>query len=213
MAVGVGVVLLFFLGFIALFVVLAVVLTKAARREGNQRWERLWSAATAYGWRRPAAGERLPPAVLEAAGTSRTKLVLVTRYQGFDLWLVWHQWTESRSSGDSTTTTTENLTRYYLWPLSPHPDMKVTRRTRLGAALMPVRGPGTGDVEFDRQFMVHGPPRAFLPDRLRYAMLTGEVPAWEIAGGTLVLAYGTQPTPENLQPGADLTVRLAHLMG
>jgi hypothetical protein len=202
-----------FAGFITLVVVVVV---KAAQRE-NRRQEQLRAHALSCGWHPVPLGAPLPPPVVAAAGSRRSKLVLGTRIQGFDLWLVWHQWTESTSTGDSTTYSTHNLTRYFLWPGRPYPDVRLGRRTRIGASLMPKRGIGTGDTEFDKRFLVRGgpgtEPLGLLTPGLRQAMLAGNLPTWEIAGGVLTTAYNDIPSIENLQYRANLIVHIVRLLG
>jgi hypothetical protein len=200
-----------FFGAFAAFVVGMVLLVVRAARQERVRREELWAYALQYGWRPPPMGAPLPAPVEEAARSRRSRLVLATRFQGFDLWLVWHQWTESSSTGDTTTHTTRNLTRYFLWPGRAYPDVRLARRTKIGASLMPVRGAGTGDAEFDRRFLVRGD--FAVPPALRRAMLAEHLPTWEIVGGVLVTSYSDTPRIQNLQHRADAIVRIVHMLG
>ncbi len=210
---AIGGVMFLFAALFAGFIALIVFAVMQAARHDRARREQLWAHAMRFGWRAFAPGEPAPSAVASEAGSGRTKLALVTRLHGYDVWLVWHQWTETSSSGDSTTSSTHHLTRYYLWPHSMRPDVRLSRRTRLGASLMAVRGAGTGDAEFDRNFMVHTAAPVYLPDGVRYGMMTGDLPIWQISAGALVTSYADPPRAENLQYRADVIVRLVHALG
>ncbi len=209
----------FFVLFAAFVVGMVLLLVRVARRERVRR-EELWAYAVQYGWRPPPMGAPLPRPVEEAARSRRSELVLGTRSQGFDLWLVWHHWTETRRTGDSsgpggqtTHHTTHNLTRYFLRPGWAYPDVDLSRRTKIGGALMPVRGVGTGDAEFDRKFLVRGAEGLVLPPALREAMIAGHLPTWEISAGILITSYHDTPEIENLQYRADAIVRIVHMLG
>lgn len=201
-----------FAAVVALLIVAAVM---AAARERRRR-EQLHAHAAQWGWRPVTIAAPAPGPVSEAARSRRSRLVLGTRLQGFDLWLVWHQWTESTGSGDSTTSTTRNHTRYFLWLGGSYPDLRLERRSRIGAFLKPVRGIGTGDAEFDRHFLVRGARghealRVLTPD-VRHAMMTGRLPVWRISGGVLITGHQDVPRVENLQPHADVIVYLARML-
>lgn len=200
-------------GFVTLVIVLVV---KTAQRERRRR-EQLWAYALQCGWRPVPVNAPLPGPVTEAAGSRRSKLVLGTRLQGFDLWLVWHQWTESTGSSDSTTYTTRNLTRYFLWTGRSYPDIRLERRTRIGASLMPVRGIGTGDAQFDKRFLVRSSLGAqalgVLTPGLRQAMVAQNVPIWGIVGGVLITAYDDAPHVEDLQYRANVLIHIVNMMG
>jgi hypothetical protein len=202
-----------FSGFIALVVVLAV---RAARRE-RARQEQLWAHAMRCGWGRVPAGAPLPRPVAEAARSRRSRMVLGTRIDQFDVWLVWHRWTETTGSGDSTTHTTRDLTRYFLWPGRPRPNLRLVRRSRLGASLMPVRGVGTGDAEFDKRFLVRAvhdtAARGVLTPVLRQAMVAGRLPVWEVTDGTLIIGYDDVPSVQTLQYRASVIVDIARMLG
>ncbi|MGH3388638.1 MAG: hypothetical protein ACRDOO_07155 [Actinomadura sp.] len=197
-----------FAGILALVIILVV---KAAARERERR-ARLHAYAAQLGWH-PIAGP-VPDPVAEAIRSRRTKLALGTRYSGHDTWVVWHQWTES-SGSDSSTSSTKNLTRYYVW-LGPGPDVRLVRRSSIGAFFKPVRGVGTGDEEFDRRFVIKPTDRPELTQvvtpAIRQAMLAGHFVDWQITRGTLILAFWDTPKIENLQPRADGIVHLTRLL-
>lgn len=202
-----------FAGLVALVLVAA---SKSAQQE-RRRHEELLAHAMGQGWFPVQVGAPLPGPVTEAATSRRSKLMLGTRLEGFELWLVWHRWTETTSSGETTTTSTRNLTRYFLYPGRPYPDLRLSRRTAVGGSLIPTRGVGTGDAAFDRRFLVRsdaGPlAQALLTPDLRQAMLTGDLPTWEIKSGVLVTAYNDRPQIENLQFRAGAAVHIARLLG
>lgn len=184
------------------FAVLVVVAVRHQRRRRDQL--RAYAAQT--GWS-PIA-EPMPGPVAEDARSRRCKLALGTRRGRHTIWMVWHQWVES--TGDSSST--RNLTRYYLWLGPSYPDIALRRRTRVGALLMPVRGAGTGDAAFDRAVLVRagdGAAQRLLTPPLREALLTRRLPLFQITGGLLVTAYGDPPRIENLEPRADAIRSLA----
>jgi hypothetical protein len=202
---------------VALLIALFIVGARKSAQQERRRQEELWAYATRCGWIPVQVGVPLPGPVTEAAASRRSKLVLGTRLEGFELWLVWHRWTETTSSGETTTSSTRNLTRYFLYPGRPCPDVRLSRRTAIGGSLIPTRGVGTGDAEFDRRFLIRsdaGPlAQALLTPDLRHAMLTGALPVWEIKGGVLVTAYNDRPQIENLQHRAGAAVHIAKLLG
>jgi hypothetical protein len=198
-----------FVGGVALLIILVV---RASLRERERR-VRLHAHAAQLGWH-PIAGP-VPDPVAEAARSRRTKLALGARQSGYDAWVVWHQWTES-SGSDSNSSRTVDLTRYFLWLGPPYPDVKLVRRTSIGGYFKPVRGIGTGDMEFDKRFLIkpadrHDAVQMVTPE-IRQAMLAGYFANWEISGGTLILAYGDVPRTENLQPRADGLTHLARML-
>lgn len=204
--VGVAMVVIFG-GLITLMISLGM---RAVKRERMRRAQ-LWAYAAQVGWQPLQPGIPVPGPVADAARSRRSQMVVRTRLREFDMWLVWHQWTESTSSGDSTTTQTRHLTRYYLWPNRPYPNVQLVGRTRIGASLMPVRGAGTGDAEFDRRFLVRGTPELLSP-ALRQAMLAGSVPVWQLNGGTLITAYNDSPRPDTLQYRAEVISQIARCL-
>ena len=206
---------LFLSGFVSLFIVALIVLivlaVKGYRRERRRRAE-LDLYATQLGWQ-PIAGP-VPEPVAKDVRSRRNKLALSTQRGPHPLWLVWHQWTESNGE---TSTTTRNLTRYYIWLGQGHPDIQLRRRSRIGAFFKPVRGVGTGDAAFDRAFLVRPSGtyehQRLLTPQLRAAMVARQVPAWRITGGVLIIGYGDVPRIENLQPRADVICYLAQALG
>ncbi|HEY7488706.1 MAG TPA: hypothetical protein VH912_29970 [Streptosporangiaceae bacterium] len=199
---------LIFPGFVILVVVLIV--TTATRQ--RKRRERLQAYAAQLGWW-PIAGP-LPEAVAKDVGSRRTKLALGTQRGRFNVWMVWHQWTESTGENSSTT---RNLTRYYLWLGPAYPNIELRRRTSIGAFLKPVRGAGTGDPDFDKAFLVRPSDRTdhlrLLSPALRQAMMAKQVPVWQIAGGVLIIGYSDAPRVESFQPRAEMIIYLAHALG
>jgi hypothetical protein len=195
-------------GFVALFAVLA---TWAVRRHRGQK-ARLRAHAAQLGWH-PIVGPA-PDLVAESAASGRTELALGTHHSGFDVWMVWHLWYESSSSPGNGTQSMRNLTRYFLWLGPAYPDVRLARRSGVGAFFDPVRGIGTGDAEFDKRFVIKPSDRPevipMVTPVIRQAMLAGHFLNWQISGGLLILAYADRPRIENFQPRAD---GIAHLAG
>src|SRR5690242_1830385 len=127
-------------GGVAALIGLVVVAALGAARRERDRMAALRSFAAANGWRQFAPPVRRP--VDTAARSSRTRIALAHQIEERDLWLVWHHWQE-RSGEDSSSS--HDLTRYYLWLGTSYPDVKVQPRTAIGAFFRPVRGIGTGD--------------------------------------------------------------------
>lgn len=195
------------------FVLIIVVGILAVLRERRRR-ERLRAYAAELGWQ-PIMGPA-PDPVIRDMDSRRCKLDLGTRYGPYEVWLVWHQWVEHTGSGDTSSSTTRNLTRYYLWLGSSYPDISVRRRTRVGAFFKPVRGVGTGDSAFDKAFLVRPADsyagQRLLTPQLREVMLARRLPVFEITGGVLITGYGDPPRVENLKPRADAIACLAHML-
>jgi hypothetical protein len=213
---------------VGIFVVLAIVLfgTAAAAvavlavtviRRDRRRREELRAYAAQAGWwpvAGPAAGPaQLPGPVAEDARSRRCKLAFGARRGRYDVWMVWHQWVES--TGDSSTT--RNLTRYYLWLGPSHPDIALRRRTGIGAFFKPVRGAGTGDAAFDRAVLVRpgdgGAQWGLLTPPLREALLARRLPLFQITGGVLITRYGDVPRIDNLDARAAAICELADALG
>jgi hypothetical protein len=196
--------------FIGVIAVVLILVVGSTRRERARR-QHLWTYALRSGWSRVPTDAALPWPVVEAAGSVRARMVVGARIDRFDVWLVWHHWTESGSENS-----TRDLTRYFVWLGRPRPDVRVVRRTRLGAALFPVRGAGTGDAEFDERFVVRGVDDAAALDVLtpvvRQAMVAGDLPGWEVLDGTLITAYDDVPTVEDLQDRANAITEIARLL-
>src|SRR4051812_4875332 len=106
----------FFVGFAALAIVLAVI----GRRRERERQVQLQAYAAQLGWHPIVTA--VPGPVSKAVSSHRTKLALGTRRGEFDMWVVWHRWTES-TGGENSTTRTRNLTRYFLWLGPAYPDV------------------------------------------------------------------------------------------
>jgi hypothetical protein len=176
----------------------------------------LYAYAMQCGWRPVTTAMPVPGPVAEAAGSRRAKLVLGTRLQGFDTWLVWHQWSESVSTGESVSYNTYDRTHYFLWLGPSIPNLRLERRNPVGALFKPVRGVGTADAEFDKRYLireVYGPAALrLLSPGLRHAMVAGYLPPWEISGGVLIATYREKPRVENLQPQAGAVGYLAGML-
>ncbi|MFC6880819.1 MULTISPECIES: hypothetical protein [Actinomadura] len=198
-------------GFVAL-VAVGIVWTVVS---DGRRKERLRTHAAELGWRPVAVSGSMPEPVAEAARSRRAKLVFATE-QPYAIWLVWHQWSERSAANSDGPSKTRNLTRYFLSLGAEYPDVEVVRRTSIGALFMPVRGVGTGDLAFDKRFLVRGPGEheaaRLLTPAIREAMTDGRAPAWEISSGVLISAYSDAPTPQNLQPRADALTDLARML-
>lgn len=196
------------LAFVAIVVFIIVMIVLAAKRQ-RRRLEEFNRHAAQCGWYPVTSA--VPGLVGTAARSRRARLVLGTR-QGFELWLVWHRWRES--NGESSTT--HDLTRYFLWLGPPYPTLRLERRTSIGGFLKPVRGVGTGDAEFDKRFMVrsttqHEALRLVTP-AIRQAMLAGNLPEWAITDGVLFISYHDEPFAETLQPRTDTIIQLARTL-
>lgn len=201
--------------FIVALPVLVIVLIVTAVKRERRRLERFQLYTAQCGWAPVAPTAPMPGPAGEAARSRRTRLVLGTR-QTFEMWLVWHQWNENTTSGDSTTRTTRNLTRYFLWLGPSYPTVRLARRTSIGAFFKPVRGIGTEDAEFDKRFIIRGPGEhealRLLTPGVRQAMTAGDLPAWAITDGVLILSYNDRPTVKTLQPRAEMITNLAQML-
>jgi hypothetical protein len=143
--------------------------------------------------------------------------VLLLYHQQQRIWLSWHRWTEtSTSSGGRSTSSTHNLTRYFLALPGSFPDMSVVRRTKIGAFFKARRGLGTSDEDFDRRFVIKPTdlPQAarVVTPQLADALKTGELPEFSITQNLLGTSYDTAPDWRELQPRAEQLSRLAHLL-
>src|SRR5919198_769687 len=179
--------------------VMAVLAITTIRRERRRR-EHL----RAYAARLGLFPFTHPVPAPDAARSRRAKLALGGQRGRHAVWVVWHQWVES--TGDNSSTT-RNLTRYYLWLGPGHPDIELQRRTSIGAFFKPVRGAGTGDAAFDKAILVrptdgHEHLRVLTPP-LREALLSRRLPLFQITDGVLITTYGDVPRIKNLQPRAD----------
>jgi hypothetical protein len=100
------------------------------------------------------------------------------------------------------------------WPV---PDIRVEKRSRLGAWLKPVRGQGTGDADFDRAFVVKPTklpvPAQLLPAPMRQGLLAQRVPPWQTVDNLLVIAYPQAPKQETIDSGAAPLLALVELLG
>ncbi len=204
-----------FSGFFSFVVILVVVVVVVVIRRERRRVAALQAYAAQAGWQ-PITGPA-PEPVARDARSRRCKLALGAQRGPHHLWMVWHQWTESTGSGQTSSSRTRNRTRYYLWLGPAYPDVSVRRRTGIGAFFKPVRGVGTADAAFDKAFLVrpgdsHEPLRLLTPP-LREAMLAGRLPVWAISGGVLITSYDDMPRIESLQLRADGICYVADALG
>lgn len=194
----------------------AVIAVVVVRRDRRRR-ERLRAYAAQAGWwpiTEPAGGlTQVPGPVADDARSRRCKLAFGARRGRREVWMVWHHWVES--TGDSSTT--HDLTRYYLWLGVGYPDIELRRRTVLGAFIKPVRGAGTGDAAFDKAVLVRpgdgGAQWRLLTPPLREALLARRLPLFQITGGVLVTRYDDVPRIDNLDARADAISHLADALG
>lgn len=210
MSVSANTLSLILVGFVGLPAAVGAIfwMTAAARGANNHR-PRLADYLADTGWR-PDTGPA-PPPVEEAVRSPCTKLALVKDFGGREVWMVWHEWTETYGETFAYRAQTSFFVR-----LGPgHPDVEVKRRTGIGGLMKAVRGPGTGDAAFDRDYYIAagadasglvGPP-------VRELMLARRLPAWRIDRGVLSIETGRRPDLEIVQPMADQVIHLAHLLG
>jgi hypothetical protein len=192
------------------FIVLAAIAIRSAKK---------WMAeflrqAGRLGWHKVNDPARAPMVVVEAARSRRSMLLLYHRERG--VWMSWHRWTETSGSGDSRSTSTHNLTRYFLALPGRLPDMSVVRRTRIGAFFKARRGLGVGDENFDRSFVIkptNSPQAARLvTPRLAQALTAGQVPEFSITSSVLDVSVNSAPDWRDLQSRAEQVSRLARLL-
>ncbi|QKG23543.1 hypothetical protein [Actinomadura verrucosospora] len=183
--------------------------------QNGRRIKALHAHAAACGWWPITPDQPMPVPVAEAARSRRTKLAVATTRE-HPMWLVWHRWTESSGTGDNRTTSTRDLTRYFLFLGPGYEDVEVVKRTAIGGFFMPVRGVGTGDADFDKRFLIRGPGEhqavRLLTPSIRAAMLSGHAPAWAVSAGVLISADSVAPSVESLEPRAQALIVLARML-
>lgn len=181
----------------------------------SRRIKALHAHAAQCGWWPITADQPMPGPVAHAARSRRTRLAVATT-RGQPMWLIWHRWTESSGVGDDRTSSTHDLTRYFLLLGPGYEDVEVIKRTAIGGLFMPVRGVGTGDAEFDKRFLIRGPGEhqavGLLTPPIRAAMLAGHAPAWAVSAGVLISAYSVPPSVETLEPRANALVVLSRML-
>jgi len=198
-----GIIALAFLAFLAV-------------RSAKKWMAELLEQARRLGWQKVDDPSQAPPVVAEAARSRRSVLLLY--HQQRRIWLSWHRWTETSTSGDgrSSSSRTYNLTRYFVALHGPFPDMSVVRRTAIGAFLKARRGVGTGDEEFDRRFAIKptDSPQAarVVTPPLGHALKTGQVSEFSITSNILGTGDHSQPDWRKLQPHAEQLSHLARLL-
>lgn len=203
-------------GFLAVFMVVSGFAVRRAKRAAALRMAEFHAYAQATGRRTLPLDHPLGPAGDGPRGARRV-LCLERRTGTRTVRVVCHHWWETTSDG-TVTSSTPRFAAHYLVPLvgGPFPDVAFRVRTRLGGAVVPVRGPGTGDAGFDRRFLVAGPGGValarLLPPPMRHAMPTGAVPPWSIVSGVLVTLFPSHPAVADLNPRAEAAVRLAALV-
>ncbi|HEU5026386.1 MAG TPA: hypothetical protein VFV01_15825 [Spirillospora sp.] len=200
-----------FFGFIAL-VVAGIVW---AGVQNGRRIKALYAHTAECGWWPITPEQPMPAPVAHAVRSRRTKLAVAT-VREHPMWLVWHRWTESSGTGDNRTTSTHDLTRYFLLLGPGYQDVEVVRRTAVGGFFMPVRGVGTGDAAFDKRFLIRGLGEhqavRLLTPPIRAAMLSGHAPAWAVSAGVLISAYSVAPSVEALEQRAHALIVLARML-
>ena len=121
----------------------------AAAAQIDAMWTELQTHATDLGWTEVPRDEA-PQEIVHLIQWRRPKRILRGPADGAPVWLVWHQWGTSSGKSRSSHSATRFLTAQPIdWP-----DFTVVRRTALGTKLMPVSGAGTGDREFDREYLI-----------------------------------------------------------
>lgn len=205
----------------ALIVMLAVTLSVRERRHLNE----LLEYAAREDWHPVPDPTGLPPIVAEALLSKRSKLF--RRFRTMPLWVSWHQWTEISRGGaynrstqrweNRTSTTTHDLTRYFVALPGTFADMVIERRRRPDPA---------GAGPFERRFLVKpgdlvkpgnlakpGEAEApHVPQRLAQAMLAQVVPPFTITSNVLIVRFDDRPTRANLSTRADEVRRLTLLL-
>lgn len=205
------------------FVLIAIVcvggfvgLAVLAIRSSKKWMAELIGQAAHLGWQKVDDPSRAPAAVIEAARSRRT--VLLLHHPQRQVWLCWHRWTETSTSADGrqSSSRTHDLTTYFVAVPGSFPDMSVVRRTKLGGLLKPKRGVGTGDDDFDRRFVVKpsGSPQAarVVTPRMAEALRAGEVPEFSLSSNVLSTSHHTRPDWRELEPRAEQLGRLARLL-
>jgi hypothetical protein len=197
-------------------VLIIAALMVIASRVGARRSREFAAFAASSGWTEPPSP--LPEPLVTVARSYRSRLMLYSHRDGFDVWISWHRWTEI-SGGNPTRrsgSTTHDVTRYFVALGRRRPNAVVQRRTGLGGLLKPVRGHGTGDAEFDRAFVVRPTDEpvvlALLTPPMRAALRSGRVPPWQIADDLLITTYLRPPTAATLNAHADAAVQAALLL-
>lgn len=189
-----------------------IALSRAAHRQARE----LSEFAALSGWTAPA--DPLPPTLAPVAASARSRMMLYSHRNGCHVWLSWHRWTETSTGNPSrrASSTTHDLTRYFVTLPRRRPNVAVQRRTGLAGLLKPVRGAGTGDPPFDRAFLVKPADEpvalALVTAPMRDALRRGLVPPWQIVDDLLVTGYSRPPTVENLNAHADAAVHAVRLL-
>jgi hypothetical protein len=194
---------------VALIVTLTVTVSVRERRQFNE----LLDYAAREDWHPVPDPAGLPPVVTEALFSKRSKLL--RRYRTMPLWVSWHQWTEISRGGafnyttqrweNRTSSTTHDLTRYFVALPGTFPEMAVERRPRPDPS---------GATPFERRFIVRPGDEVYsrLPQRLTQALLAQTVPPFVIANNVLIVRYDDRPTRTNLSIRADEVRRLTLLL-
>ncbi|HZM80001.1 MAG TPA: hypothetical protein VFC19_30065 [Candidatus Limnocylindrales bacterium] len=204
----------------AVFALIATLVVTVTARE-RRHFSELLQYAEREDWHPVSDPAGLPPIVTDALFSKRSKLF--RRFRTMPLWVSWHQWTEISRGGafnDSTqrwesrtSTTTHDLTRYFVALPGTYPEMTIERRPRPDPS---------GPRPFDRRFKVmSGDGRAGdeisdisvnVPQRLAEALLAQTVPPFMITSNVLIVRYEDRPTRANLSMRADEVRRLTLLL-
>jgi hypothetical protein len=195
----------------AMIVTLALTVSVRERR----RFTELLEYAEREDWHPVTDPAGQPHIVTEAMFSKRSKLF--RRFHTLPLWVSWHQWTEISRGGtyngstqkweSRTSSTTHDLTRYFVALPGTHPDMAVERRPRPDP---------TGAGPFERRFLVKpvdDPTAAgHVTQRLAQALLAQTVPPFAISDNVLIVRFDDRPTRANLSIRADGVRRLTLLL-
>jgi hypothetical protein len=93
----------------------------------------------------------------------------------------------------------------------------VVRRTAIGAWIVPVRGIGTGDSDFDAAYLVKPSDDpsavALVGPRMRAALMAGQVQPWQLSNGVVSVSFDRPPRAETIAAGAAAAEAVASLVG
>jgi hypothetical protein len=190
---------------------LVAVVGAVAAAQNNAMWTELRTRATDLGWTE-VSPEEAPREIAQLVGWRRPRRVLRGPAGGDPMWLVWHQWTRRRGKSRST----HNATRLLVARPVDWPDFTVVRRTVLGAKLMPVNGPGTGDRDFDREYFISideptDTPVVLTPD-IRAALLSGEIVPFAVRATIATILLRRVPDVELFDTQTPIMARVLALL-
>jgi len=183
---------LIIVAFMAVGVLVSRTAAKSAIRAMRRRNAEFDAAWARQGWRRVPVGDG--PRVMNEGGFRDERLRLVKQIGDHIVWMNWRNWI----NGSGENSSGEHRTTYFV-QMTPagYPELLVRRRTRLGGQLIPRRGLGTGDPDFDQAFTItpHNTPgpNRILTSPIRQALLVGTIPAWQIRDNTLIIEHRAPP--------------------